>query len=406
MAKAKLYYWQALNSLQQKQRGMIIAPSLPLAQQRLFQQGLRQVKLQRNWQLFHSLKTKEIGDFFIQLAALLNATVPLNQSLRLLWQHSTNLALYQWLESVLSHIENGLPFSQALQNKEQYLTPQEQQLIQTAELTGQLAKVCQQIALQRQQQLRLHQKLQKILIYPLVVLAISLGLTLLLLWFIVPQFALIYQNNASLPFFTQLLLNVSHYLQQYGLISLVIISLLALLWLKFGRKSHLWQQQKIKLVARIPLINQLSANVRLVRFCQSLGLMLQANIPIQQALQSFLPQNPLGNAWQKTALTDPILQPIINQALVLLQQGYSFAESMGTALFPAQAQKMLQIGEKTGQIVAMLTQIEQYYQRQVEHKIDLLAQLLEPCLMLLIGSLIGMIMLGMYLPMFNMGQLL
>lgn len=406
MAKEKLFYWRGQNRLQQKQRGMIIAENRQQAEQLLFERGIQQVTLQQNWQLWRNIKKKDICDLLTQLSTLLNATIPLNQSLHILWLQTTNIALYQWLKSILTHIENGFSFSQAVATQSNYLTAQEQQLINVGELTGQLAEVCQQIALQRQQQIALQQKLQKILLYPLVVLAISIILTILLLWFIVPQFALMYKQEADLPLFTTILLSLSDYLQQYGLISLFILISLFLLFSQCFGKSLWFHYQKAKWLSYLPMINQFIAQVRLIRFCQAMWLMLQAGIPIQQALQSFLPQQ---KNWQVNSVKnydDPLLTTEIKQILFYLQQGHYFSDCISEQFFPVQARKMLQIGEKSGKLIFMLQQIERYYRRQIEHKMDLFAQLLEPLLMIIIGGLIGIIMLGMYLPIFNMGNLL
>ncbi|MDG6895917.1 type II secretion system F family protein [Volucribacter amazonae] len=406
MPKEKLFYWRGKNRFQQQQRGVIIAQTALLAEQMLFQRGLQQIKLQRNWQLRHRINHKEICALLTQLATLLKATIPLNQSLHLLWQHCENLALYAWLKLIITDIENGYSFSQALSQHQSYFTAQEQQLIKAGEMTGQLVDVCQQIALQRQQQLRLQQKVQKILVYPIAVLLISLLLTLLLLWFIVPQFAQMYDEQTDLPMFTQLLLSFSHYLHQYGLMSLLIILILGGVIHK-ALKSSLWfYHQKIKCLGYIPLFNRLLILMRTINFCQALGLMLQAGLPIQQALQSFLPLSINKPTKQIPIKADPILANEAQHILQSLQQGYCFSESINEGFLPQQALKMLQIGEKSGKMVFMLQQVTQYYREQLEHKLDLLAQLLEPLLMLIIGSVIAIIMLGMYLPLFNMGNIL
>lgn len=406
MSKEKLFYWRGKNRLQRQQRGIIIAETAQMAEQILFQRGLQQIKLQRNWQLRHRINHKEICALLTQLATLLKATIPLNQSLHLLWQYCENLALYRWLKWIINDIENGYSFSQALSQHQSYFTAQEQQLIKAGEMTGQLVDVCQQIALQRQQQLRLQQKMQKILLYPMVVLLLSLSLTLLLLWFIVPQFAQMYGEQAELPLFTQLLLAVSHYLQQYGLISLLLILLLGALAHNVLKSSLWFYHKKMIFLSSIPLLNHLLSLVRTVNFCHALGLMLQAGIPIQQALQSFLPLSINTTSKQIVTQKDPVLVNEVQHILQSLQQGYCFSESINEGFFPQQALKMLQIGEKSGKLVFMLQQITQHYREQIEHKLDLLAQLLEPLLMLIIGSIIAIIMLGMYLPLFNMGNML
>lgn len=133
--------------------------------------------------------------------------------------------------------------------------------------------------------------------------------------------------------------------------------------------------------------------------------MLQSGVPLKQALQSFLPQQ---KSWQirPTRQSDWALITQVEQMLTYIEQGYPLSHCLSSEFFPIQAQQMLRIGEQSGQLSTMLRHIANNYRQRLEHQIDLLSQLLEPVLMLIIGSLIGIIMLGMYLPIFNMGSII
>ena len=133
--------------------------------------------------------------------------------------------------------------------------------------------------------------------------------------------------------------------------------------------------------------------------------MLQAGVPLTQALESFLPRTP---TWQtnKTLVSDAVLDKEVRSILQWVSQGYAFSDSVSSGLFPIDAQQMLQIGEKSGKLAPMLQHIAENYQEKLNHQIDLLSQMLEPLMMVIIGSLIGVIMMGMYLPIFNMGSVI
>ena len=405
MTKLKLFRWRAINRLQQKQKGLIVAESDAKARQQLMVRGLQSITLQQNWQLSNKPKNTEVCALLSQLATLLQAAVPLKHSLQILLQNCTNIALNQWLRLLLRDIERGLAFSQALEQQGLYLTYQERQLIQVGEMTGKLAAVCHEIAQHKQQALALQRKIQKILLYPVLVLGISLILTILLLLFIVPQFAAMYDNNsAQLPTFTQLLLTLSQGLQNYWL-ALLIVGVLTGILIRFRLKQSPWfHRQKTRLINSIPLLNHIIQLSRLVSFSRSLFLMLQAGIPLNQALQSFLPKQ---QSWQtKPQLQgDLVLIAEVQSALHWIQQGYPFSASVSGQIFPPAAQQMLQVGEQSGELPKMLQFIANDHQQQLDHQIDLLSQMLEPLLMVIIGGLIGFIMLGMYLPIFNMGSL-
>lgn len=411
MRKLKLFNWHGVNRLQQKQKGTIVAESAVMAQQQLMSRGLQHIKLQQNWQLNSKPKNTEVCALLSQLATLLQAAVPLKNSLQILLQHCTSIALNSWLRQLLKDIESGLAFSQALekQNVEkqnQYLTYQDRQLIKVGEMTGKLPTVCHEIAQHKQQALALQRKIRKILLYPVLVLGISLILTALLLLFIVPQFAAMYDNSsAQLPTFTQVLFTLSQGLQDYWLHLLICITL-TILFIRARLKHSPWfNRQKIRLINAMPVLNRIVQLSRLVGFSRSLFLMLQAGVPLNQALQSFLPQNP---SWQRSPNVqgDWLLIEEVQSILHWLQQGYAFSASVSNHIFPLAAQQMLQVGEQSGQLPKMLQFIANDHQQQLDYQIDLLSQMLEPLLMVIIGGLIGLIMLGMYLPIFNMGALM
>ncbi len=410
MRKLKLFKWRGINRLQQKQKGTIVAESAVIAQQQLMSRGLQHIKLQQNWQLNSKPKNAEVCALLSQLATLLQAAVPLKNSLQILLQHCTNIALNSWLRQLLKDIESGLAFSQALEKQHlgkqhTYLTYQDRQLIRVGEMTGKLPTVCHEIGQHKQQALALQRKIRKILLYPVLVLGISLILTALLLLFIVPQFAEMYDNSsAPLPTFTQVLLTLSQGLQDYWL-HLLICMTLTILFIRVRLKHSPWfNRQKIRIINATPVLNRIVQLSRLVGFSRSLFLMLQAGVPLNQALQSYLPQHP---SWQRAPNVqgDWLLIEEVQSILHWLQQGYAFSASVSSQIFPLAAQQMLQVGEQSGQLPNMLQFIANDHQQQLDYQIDLLSQMLEPLLMVIIGGLIGLIMLGMYLPIFNMGAL-
>lgn len=405
--KLKSFRWKGIDHLQQKQHGILVAEDIMQAQQYLFRQGLTHIRLQQNWQLRSKPKSTEICNVLVQLAALLNAKITLKQSLQIILENCINLKLNQWIGDLLKSIEGGLSFSQALERYPEFLSYQERQLVQAGELTGKLAQVCGHIAEHRTQMLALQRKIQKILLYPVVVLFISVILTLLLLIFVVPQFAEMYgDNQAELPVFTALLLNISEFLQQNWrslFTGFFLLILLLRYQLRHSVKCHQW---KNRLISATPLLGNIMQLSRLIGFCHAMQMMLQSGVPLNQALDSFLPK---VQPWQhrKSVIEGDIwLQEQIRFVSCLIQQGYSFSQSVSSQLFSSQNRQMLQVGEKSGQLGHILQQIAKDEKQRLDHQIDLLSQLLEPLMMLIIGGLIGLIMLGMYMPIFNMGNLI
>lgn len=395
--KMKLFHWRGLNSQGEKEKGVLVASNAQSAKETLHIKGFTRIRLQQNWQFSSKPKAEDIADLFQQFAILLNASIPLKTVLQSLQEDCQNIDLYQWLCTLSAALESGLSLSEAIDGTPNYLSLQERQLILVGEMTGQLPQLCQQIAQHKKDQVALKRKIQKILLYPSLVLGIALTLTVLLLIFIVPQFAALYgENQAQLPTFTKILLWLSTLIRQQ---SVWILLISGVIWamMKFVLARQ-WQSLKARLGTALPVFGAIIRLSCLVEFSQSLGLMLQAGVPLQEALLSFLPKNP-------TSQKDPFHKAIERMSQGV-DQGLALSHTVSGAWFPAQARKMLTIGEQSGQLGKMLQHIATNYQEKLDHQVSLLSQMLEPLLMVVIGGLIGLIMLGMYLPIFNMGSLI
>ncbi|KKB02598.1 Cholera toxin secretion protein epsF [Avibacterium paragallinarum] len=405
-SKMKLFKWKAVNQLQQKQQGMIVAKNEDIAKTLLFNRKLQNIKLQRNWQFSRKPKLNELYEFINQLALLLKAALPLKQSLLLLQRDCTIIQLNIWISEIISALDSGLSFSQSIEKQGKYFSQQELQLLKVGEMTASLPQVCHNIAQYRQRSLKLKRKVQKILLYPIVVFCISSILTILLLVFVVPQFAEMYEaNHSQLPSFTVFLIALSELLQTYLLHSILLV-VLCVIFIRIRLKhSQRLVRLKNQCIFYSPILGKITKLSRLINFSGTLSLMLYAKVPLNIALQSFLPKQA---SWQiqKSYVGDQFLNQAIETALYWLNLGYSLSDSVSSDFFPLEAQQMLKIGEESGQVAQMLQHISEKYQQDLDHQVDLLSQLLEPMLMLIIGGLIGAVLLGMYLPIFNMGAMI
>lgn len=400
--KSKVHWysfrWQGINTFQEKERGEIIAPNITAAQKQLLQKGLKHLTIQRNWQFNTSPSQQLIYQFFAQLAVLLNANIPIKTALQITLQDCTNIGLYCWVSALIHHLNQGYSLSYALEKENKYLTFQELSLIKVGEKTGDVPYLCNKIAENQKQRLNIQRKIQKIMIYPSLVLGISCILTLLLLIFIVPQFAQMYgERQQELPFFTQFLLHISQLIRETGIYwSIFLITIIASIKYLF---PHLFSWVRQKLRYHLPFFRHFNQLNRQYYLSQNLSLMLKAGVPLTEALRCFLsPKHSL--------LPDPVLQNSIEKTCRALMQGYSFSLSLSSHLFSSQAKNMIFLGEKTGALPLMLEKISHNTQEKLDHEIALISQLIEPIMMVVIGMLIGAIMLGLYLPIFNMGSLI
>ncbi|MCT8715689.1 type II secretion system F family protein, partial [Glaesserella parasuis] len=208
------FQWKGRNRFGQKQTGRQLAESREVLEKRLQQKGYSQLSISRHFALPTAPKKEEINQFMQQLALLIQAKIPLKQSLVMLLETCQNRTFYRWQQETIRLIEAGFALSVAFKKQGKYINPQEIQLIKMAETSGNLGLILTNIAQRREKSEKLAKKIKKILFYPVFILAISITLSILLLLFIVPQFAELYGSKGkSLPLITEILFSLSHFLQ-------------------------------------------------------------------------------------------------------------------------------------------------------------------------------------------------
>lgn len=391
------YHWQALDRFQQKRKGKQLAKSREEFERSLLAKGYQQIKVSRNFVLPQNPKTDEINQFLSQLALLVNSTIPLKQALSMILQNCRNIKLYQWLSELISLIESGYSFSQSLEKLNRYIANQEIQLIKMGEQSGRLGIILTNLAESRIKSEKLMKKVKKIMFYPMIVLIISISLSLGLLIVIVPQFAELYRSKEkTLPLITEILFSFSQFLQEQGSTLLIVLLQAVILFIILAKKTKWIAKLKMQILSLLPVFSQILAHSRIVFFSQNIALMLNAHIRLDIALNSFLSEKS----------DDPILQKEIQFMLSLLQKGYKFSEGINPTIFDYEVVQMIDIGEKSGNLAKMCGYISEMYQQKLDYQIDILSQLLEPMLMLLMGLIVGTIIVGLYLPIFDMGSLM
>lgn len=391
------YHWKACDRFQQKRKGKQLSASREELERSLMAKGYQQIRISRNFVFPQNPKKEEINQCLAQLALLINSAIPLKQALAMMLQNCRNIKLYQWLSGIIQQVESGYAFSASLEKSGKYVTNQEIQLIKIGESSGKLGTILVNLAESRMKSEKLAKKVKKILFYPVIVLAISLALSIGLLVFIVPQFAELYgSKEKALPLITEILFSLSQFLIQQK-ITLLILGLLAVIFfLFFAKKSRWFVGLKLRLLSKMPIFSRIIAHSRIVFFSQNIALMLNASIPLEMALKSFLSERN----------DDSALQTEIEWMLKLLQQGYKFSEGINPHLFGDEVVQMIDIGEQSGNLTKMCEHVSEMYQQKLDYQIDILSQLLEPMLMLLMGVIVGTIIVGLYLPIFDMGSLM
>ena len=396
MFKVYEFHWKAINRFQQKQKGKLLARNQDELEQRLIKKGFQQIKISRNFILPKNPKSEEVTQLISQLALLINARLPLKQALSIILENTQNIKLYLWLEEIICSVELGYSFSKSLENLNLYLDSQEIQLIKMGEMSGKLGIILENIAKSRSESEKLFSKVKKIMFYPVMVLVIALTLSIGMLVLIVPKFAELYSaKDKTLPFITEVLFFLSNLLIDNYTFMLFLFVLSGILLSFLAKKTTIITKIKYHILSNFPVFKNIIAQSRIIYFTQNVALMLNASLRLDLILETFL----------SNKQADPILQKECQSVLTLIKQGYAFSECLNTDVFESQTVQMLSVGERSGKLAEMSEYVSQIYKKKLDDQLDILSQLLEPALMVILGGIVGTIIVGLYLPIFDMGSL-
>jgi len=274
-------------------------------------------------------------------------------------------------------------------------------LIQTGEATGDLVDSLSEAAIYLDKQIKLQKKIKKALSYPCIVLFVSSLVLVAMFQWVIPSFENMFANfQAELPWPTRLLIQGSHWVQNYSLIVAIalgsLLGVFHLIW-----KRHTQTQQMVDhLLLKLPIVGSIRRSSLLIQWSRNISLLTSRGVPILEALK-------------QTALhsNDWISFKFCAQINVSLAQGWSLSESIkqisGKSLLSQKEQlQLIKVGEVSGDLPQMLANIANQEEDHLDHMIDQLAQSIEPCLMVMMGLIIACLVISLYLPIFEMGQIL
>ena len=396
----KLFQWTAYNQLGKKVKGLKPAASSKWLKVELLNKNLYKPKCQRVYLTplsRHHLKLTDITTLLQQLAVAFNAGIPIVQALTYI-RATTKKLLLVWLIQEIHHkIENGYSIHQAFSQHANFFSATEVQMIAMAELTGTLDKTLQQIVDQRQTSVKIKTKIRKALTYPSIVMSIGVIVTLVMLILVVPKFAQLYNTfNAQLPWLTQEMLNIAQAIQSYGpSLALFFIVGIGSLILSY-RHSKKLKYHCDRLIFKTPILGSLLQQAYLALWAQTLSTLLSSGIPLLQALEAI-----------ENLVQNQLYQMTINQTKQAIQAGQSLYYSLeNQTFFTRDITQIIAMGEQTGQLDQMLQNIADSLSYKVSQSVDQLSSLLEPLTMVIIGVIVGILVIAMYLPIFEMGNVI
>jgi len=331
--------------------------------------------------------------FTRQLATLLSAGIPLVQALELIASASKHPHMAQTITALAREIAHGAPVHDALARHPAVFDPLYRHLVRVGESTGTLDTVLERLASERERREQLKGRILKALAYPAVVMVMALVVCLVMLVYVVPQFEHTFHGmGAELPGFTQTIIALSRLIGTWWWALLGGVVLAGVGGMRVYRRSPGLQDRCDRLLLRLPLIGGLFRTLAVARFARALATTVQAGVPLVDALNII--SGAAGNRVFAAATARMVTE---------ISAGGSLNAAMrGSGLFPPMAVQMVAIGEEAGALDAMLHRLAGFQEEDVGNAVDTLSSLLEPAIMLVIGVLVGGLVIGMYLPVFNL----
>jgi type IV pilus assembly protein PilC len=342
-----------------------------------------------------SIKPKDISVFTRQLATMMKAGVPLLQSFDIVARGSTNPRVTKLLNDIRSDVETGTSLSSAFRKHPLYFDALYCNLVEAGEAAGILETLLDRLATYQEKTIAIKQKIKSALTYPIAVLVVAFVVVAVIMIFVIPAFKEVFTSfGADLPAPTLFVMGMSEIFVQYWWAIFGSIGGGIYFFLQSWKRSEVMQKRMDRLLLKIPVFGPIMFKAATARWTRTLSTMFSAGVPLVEALDSV--GGAAGNAVFAEA-TEQIQKDVAT--------GTSLTNSMqATNLFPVMVLQMTAIGEESGALDQMLGKAADFYEEEVDEAVKSLSSLIEPFIIVILGTIIGGIVVSMYLPIFKLGQ--
>ncbi len=393
------FKYSGTNRRGQKVSGETTSKSLELAKVQLRKQGIIVESIRPKgkplFSMKKSIKPLDIAIFVRQLATMMKAGVPLTQSFEIVADSLDNPSMKELVLKIKADVESGSNFATALKKHPRYFDNLFCSLVESGEQSGALETMLERVATYKEKSELLKAKIKKAMKYPIAVIIVAIVVTAILLIKVVPVFAELFTSfGAGLPAFTQLVVNMSNWLVKYYIPLSVILGGLIIVFFETKKRNKKFQQFLDRITLKIPIFGDIAYQAIIARFARTLSTTFAAGVPLIDALDS-----------TAGATNNIVFYNAVQRIKDDVSTGQQLQFAMrSTNLFPSMVIQMVGIGEEAGSLEEMLDKAATYYENEVDNAVDGLTSLMEPMIMAFLGVVVGGLVVAMYLPIFQMGQ--
>jgi type IV pilus assembly protein PilC len=359
--------------------------------------AVNRIKKERSFKGKGKVKPEDIAIFSRQLATMLTAGIPMVQAFEIIGVGNDKPAMQKLVLSIKQDIETGNALNQALAKHPLYFDDLYVNLVEAGEHAGALETVLEKIATYKEKTEALKKKIKKALFYPAAVLGVAIIVTVILLLFVIPQFESLFKGfGADLPAFTAFVISLSRWMQDNGWLLLIVLGGAVFTFGYFYKRSRAMRQFLDRMSLQIPVIGPILRKGAIARFARTLATMFGAGVPLVEAMKS------VAGATGNIVYQDAVLRMRDE-----ISTGMRMQRSMeNTGLFPNMVVQMIAVGEESGSLDEMASKVADFYEADVDAAVDGLSSLLEPLIMVILGTLVGGLVIAMYLPIFKLGAVI
>lgn len=381
-------------------RGRTEALSASGLENELLIEGLSNIRVRERIPLTQIEITRErvprqdVMHFSRQLSAFVRAGIPITEAIRIVADGVTNKRFQATLDSIEESLQSGLPLAAAVGQHASVFPSYYVSILRSAEMTGQLDVVLDQLALYLERDIESRSKIKSALAYPAVILVMSIATTLVMTLFVLPRFVEFFDDlDSDLPLPTRMLLGLASFLGQWWWAFLLLGLAAVAGYILVGRTEE-GMYQRHRFFLRLPLIGQIVEYSAIERFCRVIGAMMRAGVPLPDAMASAIESS-----------NNRVYQRGLARARDAMIQGDGIAGPIAaTGLFPASAVQMIRVGEESGTLDMQVESAAQFFSREIEYKLKRLTTLFEPTILLVMGVVVGFVAVALISAMYGVFQ--
>src|SRR5271166_1958628 len=395
--KETQFHWEGKDKRGNKVRGKSLAPNEAALRADLRRQGVAATKVKTQSNMFRSggkVTNEDIAVFSRQLATMMSAGIPMVQAFEIIGNGHEKPAMQKLVLDIKSSVESGSTLRDSLAKHPLYFDDLFVNLVEAGEQAGALETLLDKIATYKEKTEALKKKIKKALFYPAAVLIVAVIVTIILLIFVIPQFEALFKGfGADLPAFTQMVVNLSRFVQKEGWWMGMVTIGVFYAFFYFKKRSRTLQRNLDRVMMRFPIIGPILVKSAIARFARTLSTMFAAGVPLVEAMQSVA--GATGNIVYEEATLRMRDEVATGQRLQRAMEN--------TGLFPNMVVQMIAVGEEAGSLDAMSGKVAEFYEAEVDNAVDSMSSLMEPLIMAVLGVLVGGMVIAMYLPIFKLG---